>query len=393
MRGPEPYLQATQHKKFPSEASWTEYVWERPQLPSLKNYMDNHDGSSRGSLPSRGATASYSHASMSRIIQRAVTTRDRSVVVHHLPQATDTSPAPNDPTAYRQSTQTPSSWSGSSGSRPSSRHHSATTFRDNTSYQGAIQGSRRRSQSEYEQAVRGGSAYPSHRSSYAGGPPMDQSPFEARRRAVPYSMDPSSDPRYPPYAPSSPSSASHPFQQITHQPRNDASQVSSVGANDTGGSRKRRGNLPKESTAILNDWFCEHAAFPYPKEDEKQQLQAMTGLSISQVSAEKAHLFTSADLASQGQKTQSRFCPTQESGCKPYDWISAAFLNFRANHGIPSCGIDVTRSRADTQGSFPPWFFQISNWFINARRRRRPDPTAYRGMQQGPPVNPSAGWR
>ena len=136
---------------------------------------------------------------------------------------------------------------------------------------------------------------------------MDQSPFEARRRAVPYSMDPSSDPRYPPYASSKPSSASHPFQQITHQPRSDASQVSSVGANDTGGSRKRRGNLPKESTAILNDWFCEHAAFPYPKEDEKQQLQAMTGLSISQVSAGQTCFFISTDLESQ---RQSRSYPT-----------------------------------------------------------------------------------
>lgn len=48
--------------------------------------------------------------------------------------------------------------------------------------------------------------------------------------------------------------------------------------------RKRRGNLPKESTSILNDWFCQHISFPYPKEDEKHQLQAMTGLSISQVS-------------------------------------------------------------------------------------------------------------
>lgn len=48
-------------------------------------------------------------------------------------------------------------------------------------------------------------------------------------------------------------------------------------------ARKRRGNLPKESTSILNAWFYQHIAYPYPKEEEKLQLQALTGLSISQV--------------------------------------------------------------------------------------------------------------
>lgn len=38
-------------------------------------------------------------------------------------------------------------------------------------------------------------------------------------------------------------------------------------------ARRRRGNLPKEATARLNDWFAQHAAYPYPKEEEKQRLQ------------------------------------------------------------------------------------------------------------------------
>ena len=46
---------------------------------------------------------------------------------------------------------------------------------------------------------------------------------------------------------------------------------------------RRRGNLPKESTIILDNWFNEHITFPYPKEHEKQQLQAETGLSITQI--------------------------------------------------------------------------------------------------------------
>jgi len=51
-----------------------------------------------------------------------------------------------------------------------------------------------------------------------------------------------------------------------------------------GSTRRRRGNLPKESTAILNAWFCEHITYPYPKEEEKHRLQLETGLSMSQVS-------------------------------------------------------------------------------------------------------------
>ena len=49
------------------------------------------------------------------------------------------------------------------------------------------------------------------------------------------------------------------------------------------GGKKKRGNLPKESTSILNDWYNQHITYPYPKEEEKQQLQSLTGLSISQV--------------------------------------------------------------------------------------------------------------
>lgn len=48
-------------------------------------------------------------------------------------------------------------------------------------------------------------------------------------------------------------------------------------------ARKRRGNLPKEATKILKDWFRQHHDSPYPSEDEKQELCRATGLQISQV--------------------------------------------------------------------------------------------------------------
>lgn len=48
-------------------------------------------------------------------------------------------------------------------------------------------------------------------------------------------------------------------------------------------ARKRRGNLPKEATKVLKDWFGQHHDSPYPTEDEKQELCRTTGLQISQV--------------------------------------------------------------------------------------------------------------
>ncbi|KAI9047978.1 hypothetical protein LZ554_007777 [Drepanopeziza brunnea f. sp. 'monogermtubi'] len=48
--------------------------------------------------------------------------------------------------------------------------------------------------------------------------------------------------------------------------------------------RKRRGNLPKETTDILRSWFISHLQHPYPSEDEKQSLMRQTGLAMNQIS-------------------------------------------------------------------------------------------------------------
>lgn len=47
--------------------------------------------------------------------------------------------------------------------------------------------------------------------------------------------------------------------------------------------KKRRGNLPKEVTEMLRQWFADHIAHPYPTEEEKQRLMHLTGLNMSQV--------------------------------------------------------------------------------------------------------------
>lgn len=47
--------------------------------------------------------------------------------------------------------------------------------------------------------------------------------------------------------------------------------------------RKRRGNLPKETTDKLRAWFVAHLQHPYPTEDEKQELMRQTGLQMSKL--------------------------------------------------------------------------------------------------------------
>ncbi|KAI1429273.1 hypothetical protein F5Y12DRAFT_710178 [Xylaria sp. FL1777] len=57
-----------------------------------------------------------------------------------------------------------------------------------------------------------------------------------------------------------------------------------IGTNGDGKQRKRRGNLPKETTDKLRSWFVGHLHHPYPTEDEKQELMRQTGLQMNQIS-------------------------------------------------------------------------------------------------------------
>lgn len=45
--------------------------------------------------------------------------------------------------------------------------------------------------------------------------------------------------------------------------------------------RKRRGNLPKETTDKLRSWFMKNLTHPYPSEDQKQEMMRQTGLQMS----------------------------------------------------------------------------------------------------------------
>ncbi|KAH9884479.1 hypothetical protein F4778DRAFT_561597 [Xylariomycetidae sp. FL2044] len=57
-----------------------------------------------------------------------------------------------------------------------------------------------------------------------------------------------------------------------------------IGVNGENKQRKRRGNLPKETTDKLRAWFLSHLLHPYPTEDEKQELLRVTGLQMNQIS-------------------------------------------------------------------------------------------------------------
>lgn len=49
-------------------------------------------------------------------------------------------------------------------------------------------------------------------------------------------------------------------------------------------SRKRRGNLPKDATALFKNWFLNNKDNPYPTEEQKQEFVRQTGCTIAQVS-------------------------------------------------------------------------------------------------------------
>lgn len=48
--------------------------------------------------------------------------------------------------------------------------------------------------------------------------------------------------------------------------------------------KRRRGNLPKTTTALLKGWLIQHKKHPYPTEDEKLSLARETKLSMQQIS-------------------------------------------------------------------------------------------------------------
>jgi len=75
-----------------------------------------------------------------------------------------------------------------------------------------------------------------------------------------------------------------PYSGATYGGYHEYMQIGDLGAMTMNGDskqRKRRGNLPKETTDKLRSWFMAHLHHPYPTEDEKQELMRQTGLQMS----------------------------------------------------------------------------------------------------------------
>jgi hypothetical protein len=49
-------------------------------------------------------------------------------------------------------------------------------------------------------------------------------------------------------------------------------------------AKRRRGNLPKQTTALLKNWLAQHKKHPYPTEEEKLALAKETKLNLQQIS-------------------------------------------------------------------------------------------------------------
>ncbi|KAJ9645810.1 homeodomain super [Coniosporium tulheliwenetii] len=132
-----------------------------------------------------------------------------------------------------------------------------------------------------------------HRSSIPHQPREEY--YDYRRPSYAYPPQAQTPPHYQPYPPPQDPRASQ--QQVYHY---------SFHHGDGGYPgypvRKRRGNLPKDATAILKQWYDEHRASPYPTEDQKQMLVHQTQLTLNQVS----NWFINARRRTPGKERQER---------------------------------------------------------------------------------------
>ena len=107
------------------------------------------------------------------------------------------------------------------------------------------------------------------RPSYYQDPHMQQHayPYDDRRESVYYASQP--------YAAPPPAGYEQGYFDVRFQQH--------VGVDHNAFNRKRRGNLPKEATNILKEWFNANRQSPYPSEDQKLELCRVTSLSLNQV--------------------------------------------------------------------------------------------------------------
>jgi hypothetical protein len=93
--------------------------------------------------------------------------------------------------------------------------------------------------------------------------------------------------------------------------------------------KRRRGNLPKATTALLKEWLAQHKKHPYPTEEEKHHLASETNLSLQQISnwfinARRRHLPHLLESDFVGSKVSQ----THELDIYPYEGSDNSAGNF-----------------------------------------------------------------
>ncbi|MBE7181788.1 MAG: homeobox domain-containing protein [Terriglobus roseus] len=73
--------------------------------------------------------------------------------------------------------------------------------------------------------------------------------------------------------------AAHPSQVLPGVPPSPHDAPSSSGV----GTRKRRGNLPRDAVRLFKKWVEDNKKHPYPNEAQKQEFERVTGLSMQQI--------------------------------------------------------------------------------------------------------------
>jgi hypothetical protein len=157
-----------------------------------------------------------------------------------------------------------------------------------------------------------GGGYSMYNSSPQAPTPVDN-PFG--RRPSTYtgplsSTYPGADRGYPSIDGGFKSTYGHSYQQPRHStsffPESYGTSYSNMSANmpytsmnDDGRHKRRRGNLPKHTTDLLRNWLAQHIEHPYPTEEEKQYLMSQTGLNLNQVRTATYQIFHITDLCEQ----------------------------------------------------------------------------------------------
>lgn len=92
--------------------------------------------------------------------------------------------------------------------------------------------------------------------------------------------------------------------------------------------KRRRGNLPKSTTALLRTWLYDHTQHPYPSEEEKTTLATQTGLTLNQIS----NWFINARRRILQPQDQAQVSASAQISTRPSTWDDKSAETSRPSH-------------------------------------------------------------